>query len=65
MEIEEESLQSSCQEALPSGDRDDLLAARLSPLTHLVLFCQLVRSHHGTHTGLWPSAPHGKHEVFC
>lgn len=39
MEIEGESLQSSCQEALPPAETVDDLPARLSQLTHLGLSC--------------------------
>lgn len=47
MEIEGESLLSSCQEALPPAETADDLAARLSGLTHLSLSCQPKGSHQG------------------
>lgn len=51
MEIEGESLQSSCQEALPPAETADDRAARLSGLTHLGLSCQPKGGRWGT--------PHG------
>lgn len=48
MEIEGESLQSSCQETLPPAETADDLAARLSGLAHLGLSCQPKGDHQGT-----------------
>lgn len=48
MEIGGESLQSSCQEALPPAETADDLAAMLSGLTHLGVSCLPKGGHQGT-----------------
>lgn len=67
MEIEGESLQSSCQEALPPAETADDLAARLSGLTHLGVSCQFKEATRELHSATPPTpSPHsGKWGVFC
>lgn len=63
MEIAGESFQSSCQKALPLVETAMIsLQGCFTPGPVLLICREATRA---CHTGLWPSAPCGKHGVFC